>query len=189
MAKILRFDKLKFMCYNTSNDFEIRKFETERKVLKMANVFENIDFIGTAVDPLILNLKSRLEGKEEIDCVVLSVSLVRHIIRMLEKLNEYQVKSDATTLEGAIKHLSESLNDPLKDWGCAECKKEHEDLFEFLKELKAYRESGLSASEVFNLSRNNSKELERLRELFKKQTGEVERLRGELDEKTRSREG
>ena len=38
------------------------------------------------------------------------------------------------TLEEAIKHLEESLADPGHDWGCEECKAEHEQLLEWLKE-------------------------------------------------------
>lgn len=42
------------------------------------------------------------------------------------------------TLDEAILHLSETLNDKSKKW-CEECKKEHEQLLSFLKELKKYR--------------------------------------------------
>lgn len=38
------------------------------------------------------------------------------------------------TLEEAIKHLEETLADPGHDWGCEECKAEHEQLLEWLKE-------------------------------------------------------
>lgn len=44
------------------------------------------------------------------------------------------------TLEEAIKHLEESLADPGHDWGCEECKAEHEQLAEWLRELKELRE-------------------------------------------------
>lgn len=44
------------------------------------------------------------------------------------------------TLEEAIKHLEESLADPGHDWGCEECKGEHEQLLEWLRELKDLRE-------------------------------------------------
>ena len=43
------------------------------------------------------------------------------------------------TLEEAIKHLEESLADPGHDWGCEECKGEHEQLLEWLRELKELR--------------------------------------------------
>ncbi len=43
-------------------------------------------------------------------------------------------------LEEAIKHLEESLSDPGHDWGCEECKGEHEQLLEWLRELKDLRE-------------------------------------------------
>lgn len=44
------------------------------------------------------------------------------------------------TLEGAIKHLEETLAGPGHDWGCEECKAEHEQLLEWLTELKNRRE-------------------------------------------------
>lgn len=44
------------------------------------------------------------------------------------------------TLEEAIKHLDESLADPGHNWGCEECKGEHEQLLEWLRELKDLRE-------------------------------------------------
>ena len=43
------------------------------------------------------------------------------------------------TLEEAIVHLDESLNDQSHDWGCAECKLEHVQLREWLIELKERR--------------------------------------------------
>lgn len=45
------------------------------------------------------------------------------------------------TLEEAIQHLKESIADPTHKWGCEECKEEHEQLLEFLQELKMYRET------------------------------------------------
>ena len=46
------------------------------------------------------------------------------------------------TLEEAITHLDESLNDPDHDWGCEECKNEHLQLRNWLQELKERREAG-----------------------------------------------
>lgn len=43
------------------------------------------------------------------------------------------------TLQEAIQHLQETLADNNHEWGCEECKKEHEQLLEWLKELKAYK--------------------------------------------------
>ena len=43
------------------------------------------------------------------------------------------------TLEEAIKHLEETLNNPEHEWSCAECKAEHEQLLAWLKELKELR--------------------------------------------------
>lgn len=44
------------------------------------------------------------------------------------------------TIDEAIKHLEESLADPGHDWGCEECKAEHEQLLEWLKEFKILRD-------------------------------------------------
>ena len=41
------------------------------------------------------------------------------------------------TLEEAIQHLEESLND--KEWSCESCKMEHEQLLKWLKELRSFR--------------------------------------------------
>lgn len=43
-------------------------------------------------------------------------------------------------LDEAIKHLEETLSDKSHKWSCESCKQEHEQLLEWLKELKAYRE-------------------------------------------------
>lgn len=45
------------------------------------------------------------------------------------------------TLDEAIQHLEESLNDANHDWSCEACKNEHVQLLEWLKELKAYKET------------------------------------------------
>lgn len=50
------------------------------------------------------------------------------------------------TLEEAITHLGESLNDPNRDWGCKECKDEHLQLRNWLQELKERREAGTIVS-------------------------------------------
>ena len=39
------------------------------------------------------------------------------------------------TLNGAIYHLNRTLSDKNHDWGCAECKEEHEQLAEWLETL------------------------------------------------------
>lgn len=44
-------------------------------------------------------------------------------------------------LEEAITHLEDTLSDDNHDWGCVECRKEHEQLLSWLKELKDLRES------------------------------------------------
>ena len=43
------------------------------------------------------------------------------------------------TLDEAIKHLEETLSDKSHKWSCESCKQEHEQLAEWLKELKALR--------------------------------------------------
>jgi hypothetical protein len=40
------------------------------------------------------------------------------------------------TLTDAIQHLKESLADPAHEWGCEECKQEHEQLLEWLEDYK-----------------------------------------------------
>ena len=45
------------------------------------------------------------------------------------------------TLDEAIKHLEETLNNPNHEWNCAECRAEHEQLLAWLKELKALKEN------------------------------------------------
>lgn len=44
-------------------------------------------------------------------------------------------------LRESIEHLEEMLNDSLRVWSCAECRKEHEQLYEFLKELEQRRQT------------------------------------------------
>lgn len=39
------------------------------------------------------------------------------------------------SLKEAIEHLKEVLNDSLRQWSCKECRKEHEELYDFLTEL------------------------------------------------------
>jgi hypothetical protein len=43
------------------------------------------------------------------------------------------------TLNEAIEHLYESLNDPAHNWSCEECKHEHEQLLAWLNELDGLR--------------------------------------------------
>lgn len=47
------------------------------------------------------------------------------------------------TLAEAIKHLEESLADQSHDWGCEECKAEHEQLLEWLKHYQRLTEVGI----------------------------------------------
>lgn len=45
------------------------------------------------------------------------------------------------TLQEAIDHLKELLDDPNHEWSCAECKVQHRQLLGWLEELKYARES------------------------------------------------
>jgi hypothetical protein len=53
-------------------------------------------------------------------------------------------------LEEAIEHLEENLADPGHDWGCEECKGEHEQLLEWLRELKEAKRLLKSAIDEWN---------------------------------------
>jgi hypothetical protein len=152
----------------------------------MANDFEKLEDTGTLVDLLVNRLKSAIEGKGTRDCVLMTVPVAKRVLSLLEELNEIKKKSECKTLEGSIRHLRDLLSDPTKDWGCDDCRKDHELLYEFLKELRAYRATGMNAEEINNLSENNFKEFERLREMFRRQENELTKLRGVLDEKTSS---
>lgn len=44
------------------------------------------------------------------------------------------------TLSDAILHLQETLTNPEHEWSCEACREEHEQLLEWLKELKALKE-------------------------------------------------
>lgn len=69
------------------------------------------------------------------------------------------------TLDEAIKHLDESLADPGHDWGCEECKGEHEQLLEWLRELKELRELYSAQTEGIGFLESDNKQLdERLKE-------------------------
>ena len=77
-------------------------------------------------------------------------------------------------LEEAIIHLERSLLDPEKDWGCVECREEHIQLLNFLKELREYRNTGLTPEQINNLERSHEMCLSRLRDVIKMaQTGRV----------------
>lgn len=54
------------------------------------------------------------------------------------------------TLGEAIKHLEESLADQSHDWGCEECKGEHEQLLEWLRELKELRKQNFILKSTLN---------------------------------------
>lgn len=47
-------------------------------------------------------------------------------------------------LNDAIQHLTETLTNPNHEWSCPECKAEHEQLAEWLTELKAYKDNKAS---------------------------------------------
>lgn len=53
------------------------------------------------------------------------------------------------TIDESIKHLGENLSDKNHNWGCAECKAEHEQLLVWLKEnAELKRLLRLASSEV-----------------------------------------
>ena len=58
------------------------------------------------------------------------------------------------TIEEAIKHLEDTLADDNHDWGCVECRKEHEQLLSWLKELKDLRESLAIIRNVERVTKN-----------------------------------
>lgn len=52
-------------------------------------------------------------------------------------------------LEEAIIHLEETLADPSHVWSCSECRAEHEQLLEWLKELLRLRTTPKNKNETF----------------------------------------
>lgn len=44
------------------------------------------------------------------------------------------------SLDEAIQHLKETLTDPAHEWGCEECKAEHEQLLEWMEDYKQLKE-------------------------------------------------
>lgn len=57
------------------------------------------------------------------------------------------------TLDGAILHLKETLADPTHDWGCEECKCEHEQLLVWLEDYKELRAVNTENEELKRLMR------------------------------------
>lgn len=51
-------------------------------------------------------------------------------------MNEFD---GSMTLDEAIDHLEETLSNQDHQWSCAECRSEHEQLLNWLKELKELR--------------------------------------------------
>lgn len=49
------------------------------------------------------------------------------------------------TLDEAIEHLEESLQDESRKWTCEECKNEHIQLLEWLKELRELKNERLQS--------------------------------------------
>lgn len=60
----------------------------------------------------------------------------------------------------AINHLEESLADQSHDWGCEECKGEHEQLLEWLRELKEAKRLLKAAVEDFRFLESHSEDEE-----------------------------
>ncbi len=63
------------------------------------------------------------------------------------------------TLEEAIQHLEETLANENHRWSCEKCKREHEDLLSFLRELETYRKNGKvgDSEKLFNVIINEPK--------------------------------
>lgn len=62
-------------------------------------------------------------------------------------------------LESAIQHLKESLADPTHEWGCEECKQEHEQLLEWLED---YKQLKADYADLDNRLRTANTEIDRL---------------------------
>ena len=55
------------------------------------------------------------------------------------KQNNNQQLCDDYELDEAIEHLRHMLTGTTKQWNCDECRKDHENLYRWLQELKSYR--------------------------------------------------
>lgn len=58
------------------------------------------------------------------------------------------------TLDEAILHLKETLADPAHDWGCEECRTEHEQLLVWLEDYKELRAVNTENEELKRLMRS-----------------------------------
>lgn len=66
------------------------------------------------------------------------------------------------TLEEAIQHLKESLADPTHNWGCEECKAEHEQLLEWLEDYKHLKADYADIDSRLRTANTENDELKRL---------------------------
>lgn len=57
---------------------------------------------------------------------------------------KYKPLSEDPELLSDIEHLEEVLSDPEREWSCEDCRKDHERLLRFLKELLGRRKYGSS---------------------------------------------
>ena len=57
---------------------------------------------------------------------------------------EYRPLSEDPELLSDIEHLEEVLSDPEREWSCEDCRKDHERLLRYLKELLWRRKYGSS---------------------------------------------
>ena len=53
--------------------------------------------------------------------------------------NKSELEYHEITLEEAIQHLKDSLSDDSRKWSCEQCRHEHEQLLEWLEDLKRLR--------------------------------------------------
>ena len=64
-----------------------------------------------------------------------------HSFAMFKDTDTCPMYKKTMTLDEAISHLQETLSDSTHKWSCAECREEHEQLAEWLTELKERREA------------------------------------------------
>lgn len=66
------------------------------------------------------------------------------------------------TLDEAILHLKETLADPTHDWGCEECKVEHEQLLEWLEDYNQLKDDYIELDNRLRTANTENYELKRL---------------------------
>lgn len=77
-------------------------------------------------------------------------------------------------LNEAITHLREELANPAHDWGCEECRAEHEQLLEWLEDYKLLKEDYI---ELDNQLRNANTENDELKCLLRLAVEDIGKLK------------